>query len=95
MSLVGKEILEFSADAYHNGEFITVTSEDIKGKWAIFCFYPADFSFVCPTELGDLQDQYASLKSLGVKSTQFLQILTLFIKHGMMTLKLLEKLSIQ
>ncbi len=67
MSLVGKEILEFSADAYHNGEFITVTSEDIKGKWAIFCFYPADFSFVCPTELGDLQDQYASLKSLGVE----------------------------
>ena len=67
MSLVGKEIIEFSAQAYHNGEFITVTDEDVKGKWAVFCFYPADFSFVCPTELGDLQEQYETLKSLGVE----------------------------
>ena len=67
MSLVGKEIIEFSAQAYHNGEFITVTDEDVKGKWAVFCFYPADFSFVCPTELGDLQEQYEALKSLGVE----------------------------
>ena len=66
LSLVGKEIIEFSAQAYHNGEFITVTDEDVKGKWAVFCFYPADFSFVCPTELGDLQEQYEALKSLGV-----------------------------
>lgn len=67
MSLVGKEIAEFTADAYRNGEFVTVSHEDIKGKWAIFCFYPADFSFVCPTELGDLQEQYDSLKSLDVE----------------------------
>ena len=67
MSLVGKEIIEFSAQAYHNGEFITVTDKDVKGKWAVFCFYPADFSFVCPTELGDLQEQYEALKSLGVE----------------------------
>ena len=67
LSLVGKEIIEFSAQAYHNGEFITVTDEDVKGKWAVFCFYPADFSFVCPTELGDLQEQYEALKSLGVE----------------------------
>ena len=67
MSLVGKEIIEFSAQAYHNREFITVTDEDVKGKWAVFCFYPADFSFVCPTELGDLQEQYEALKSLGVE----------------------------
>ena len=82
MSLVGKEIIEFSAQAYHNGEFITVTDEDVKGKWAVFCFYPADFSFVCPTELGDLQEQYETLKSL--------LILTLFTKLGMMTQMLLE-----
>ena len=67
MSLVGKEMIAFSADAYRNGEFIKVTSEDVKGKWAVFCFYPADFSFVCPTELGDLQEQYAELQSLGVE----------------------------
>lgn len=67
MSLVGKEMIAFSADAYRNGEFIKVTSEDVKRKWAVFCFYPADFSFVCPTELGDLQEQYAELQSLGVE----------------------------
>lgn len=67
MSLIGKEIEPFQAQAYHNGEFIEVSDEDLKGKWAIVCFYPADFSFVCPTELEDLQDQYATLKSLDVE----------------------------
>ena len=64
MSLIGKEIIEFTADAYHagNGKFITVSNEDLKGKWSVVCFYPADFSFVCPTELEDLQEQYAALK---------------------------------
>ena len=67
MSLIGKPIVEFSADAYYNGEFIKVSNDDLQGKWAIFCFYPADFSFVCPTELGDLQEQYAELQKLGVE----------------------------
>lgn len=67
MSLIGKEIEPFQAQAYHNGEFIEVSDEDLKGKWAIVCFYPADFSFVCPTELEDLQDQYGTLKSLDVE----------------------------
>ncbi|EUJ17423.1 alkyl hydroperoxide reductase subunit C [Listeria aquatica] len=67
MSLIGKEVEEFTAKAYHKGEFIDVSSEDLKGKWSVVCFYPADFSFVCPTELGDLQDQYETLQSLGVE----------------------------
>ena len=67
MSLIGKEIVEFTTDAYKTGEFIEVSSEDLKGKWAVICFYPADFSFVCPTELEDLQGQYATLKELGVE----------------------------
>ncbi|MBL1226668.1 peroxiredoxin [Enterococcus sp. BWM-S5] len=67
MSLIGKEVEEFAAKAYHNGEFIDVSSEDFKGKWNIVCFYPADFTFVCPTELEDLQEQYATLKDLGVE----------------------------
>ncbi|SKA14832.1 peroxiredoxin (alkyl hydroperoxide reductase subunit C) [Pilibacter termitis] len=67
MSLIGKEIGEFSTDAYLNGKFVTVSSEDLKGQWSIVCFYPADFSFVCPTELQDLQEQYAELKKLGVE----------------------------
>ncbi|RIX53926.1 peroxiredoxin [Paenibacillus nanensis] len=67
MSLIGTEVKPFKASAYHNGKFIDVTEADFKGKWSVVCFYPADFTFVCPTELGDLQDQYATLKSLGVE----------------------------
>lgn len=66
MSLIGKEIQEFSASAYDPkaDEFITITDADLKGKWSVLMFYPADFSFVCPTELEDLQEQYPSLKEL-------------------------------
>jgi peroxiredoxin (alkyl hydroperoxide reductase subunit C) len=67
MSLIGTEVKPFKASAYHNGKFIEVTEENFKGKWSVVCFYPADFTFVCPTELGDLQDQYETLKSLGVE----------------------------
>lgn len=69
MSLIEKEIESFKADAYNpeNGEFIEVTDDNLKGQWSIVCFYPADFSFVCPTELEDLQKQYAALKELGVE----------------------------
>ncbi|GIP49045.1 Alkyl hydroperoxide reductase subunit C [compost metagenome] len=67
MSLIGKEVLPFKAQAYQNGKFIDVSDADFKGKWSVVCFYPADFTFVCPTELEDLQDQYATLKDLGVE----------------------------
>ncbi|GEK34129.1 alkyl hydroperoxide reductase subunit C [Kurthia sibirica] len=67
MSLVNKEILPFKAEAFQNGEFKTVTDETLKGKWAVVCFYPADFTFVCPTELEDLQAEYATLKELGAE----------------------------
>lgn len=65
MSLIGKEVGVFSATAYHNEEFITVTNEDLKGKWSVFVFYPADFTYVCPTELGDLADNYEKFKEIG------------------------------
>lgn len=67
MSLIGKEVLPFKASAYHNGKFIEVSEENFKGKWSVVCFYPADFTFVCPTELEDLQDHYATLQELGVE----------------------------
>lgn len=67
MSLIGKEMLPFKADAFHNGKFVEVTNESMKGKWSVVCFYPADFTFVCPTELEDLQNQYETLKKLGVE----------------------------
>ncbi|MGG6438573.1 MULTISPECIES: alkyl hydroperoxide reductase subunit C [Parageobacillus] len=67
MSLIGKKVQPFRAKAYHNGEFIEVTEQDFQGKWSVVCFYPADFTFVCPTELEDLQNNYATLKELGVE----------------------------
>lgn len=65
MSLIGKEISEFSAKAFVNGEFRTITKEDLLGKWNIFFFYPADFTFVCPTELEDLADKYEEFQKAG------------------------------
>ena len=64
MALIGKEIQTFAAKAFQKGEFIDVSSENFKGQWSVVCFYPADFTFVCPTELEDLQDHYETLKKL-------------------------------
>ena len=64
MSIINSKIPEFKAQVYHQGAFKTVTNETLKGKWSVFFFYPADFTFVCPTELGDLADQYARFKEL-------------------------------
>lgn len=67
MSLINTELKPFAATAFRNGEFVDVTDADVRGKWAVFFFYPADFTFVCPTELGDLADHYAELQQLGVE----------------------------
>ncbi len=67
MALINTTIKPFNASAFKDGEFIEVSSEDVKGKWAIFFFYPADFTFVCPTELGDVADKYEELQSRGVE----------------------------
>ena len=67
MSIINTAVKPFKATAYHNGKFVEVTEADLKGKWAVFCFYPADFTFVCPTELGDLADFYSQFKKLGVE----------------------------
>jgi NADH-dependent peroxiredoxin subunit C len=67
MSLINTQVLPFKATAYKNGEFIEVTDANLKGKWSVVFFYPADFTFVCPTELGDLADNYAEFQKLGVE----------------------------
>ena len=67
MSLINTEMKPFKATAYHNGKFVPVTDGTLKGKWSVVVFYPADFTFVCPTELGDLADNYAEFKKLGVE----------------------------
>ena len=66
-SLINTEIRPFRTKAYHNRTFIDVTEASLKGQWSVVFFYPADFTFVCPTELGDLADRYDEFKKLGVE----------------------------
>jgi len=65
MSLIGKKVGDFKTQAYVNGDFKEITTATLKGKWSAFVFYPADFTFVCPTELGDLADNYEAFKKIG------------------------------
>ena len=67
MALINTKIKPFQAQAFKNGEFIEVSDKDTEGKWSVFFFYPADFTFVCPTELGDVADKYEELQSRGVE----------------------------
>ena len=65
MSIIEKKLDDFKVDYYQNEEFKTLTLNDIMGKWSIFFFYPGDFTFVCPTELGDVADHYEEFQKTG------------------------------
>ena len=65
MSYINKKVGEFSVQAYQNYRFRTVTRDDILGHWSVFFFYPADFTFICPTELEDLAEKYEEFKAIG------------------------------
>jgi peroxiredoxin (alkyl hydroperoxide reductase subunit C) len=67
MSLINTEIKPFKAQAYQAGKFFEVSDATLKGKWSVVFFYPADFTFVCPTELEDLADHYAEFQKLNVE----------------------------
>ena len=67
MSVLNTTIKPFNATAYKDGKFVDVSDESVKGKWAVFFFYPADFTFVCPTELEDLADIYPTLQKMDVE----------------------------
>ena len=65
MSLINKEVNDFKVQAYVDNGFKEVSKADILGKWSVFFFYPADFTFVCPTELEDLANKYEDFKRVG------------------------------
>ena len=65
MSLIQKEIADFTVQCYQNNAFRAVSKADILGKWSVFFFYPADFTFVCPTELEDLANLYEKFQAIG------------------------------
>ncbi len=64
MSMIGKEVLDFNLKAYVDGDFKEIKKADVTGKWSVFFFYPADFTFVCPTELEDLANKYDEFKKV-------------------------------
>lgn len=64
MSQIGNQVVDFKVQAFINNEFKTIKKEDILGKWSVFFFYPADFTFVCPTELEDLANKYEAFKEV-------------------------------
>ncbi len=58
---------KFTAEVFHENQIKKISLEDYKGKWVILFFYPADFTFVCPTELGELADNYEKFKELNAE----------------------------
>ena len=67
MSIINQPVPEFTAQAFHNGEFVTVTNESIQGKWSVFIFMPAAFTFNCPTEVEDAADNYHHFQNMGAE----------------------------
>lgn len=67
MSLINTTVQPFKAHAYHDGKFVEMTEASLGGHWSVVFFYPADFTFVCPTELGDLADFYPEFQKMGVE----------------------------
>lgn len=68
-TMVRREMPVFTMDAFDakSGHFTTVSSDDYKGKWVVVCFYPADFTFVCPTEIAAMNAKYDEFQRLGVE----------------------------
>lgn len=66
-TLINTKVPDFKVQAFVKNDFKTVTQNDLNGKWSVFFFYPADFTFVCPTELGDMADKYDAFQKMGVE----------------------------
>lgn len=64
---IGSEVPDFELEAYHEGENKKITLSDYLGKWVILFFYPADFTFVCPTELEEMAEHYEEFKKLNTE----------------------------
>ncbi len=67
MVKINEKAPEFEAEAFHEGEIKKVKLSDYRGKWVVLVFYPADFTFICPTELGELAENYEKFKDMNVE----------------------------
>lgn len=89
--IINSQLPEFKVQAFQNGTFKTVTNEDVKGKWAVFFFYPADFTFVCPTELVDMAENYDQFQAMGVEVYSVSTDSHSYTRHGMMLRRVFGK----
>jgi NADH-dependent peroxiredoxin subunit C len=67
MSIINSQVQPFKTTAFHNGKFVPVSDESLKGKWSVLIFMPAAFTFNCPTEVEDAADNYEVFKDLGAE----------------------------
>jgi len=68
-TLVNRKMPEFKVEAYNaaTGHYTEVSNKDYEGKWTVVCFYPADFTFVCPTEIAAMNAKKDEFDKLGVE----------------------------
>lgn len=71
MLKIGEKVPNFQFDVYHDNQFKTMSIDDFKGKWLVLLFYPADFTFVCPTELEEAADFYPEFQKAGAELVSF------------------------
>lgn len=67
MVKINEQAPEFTTEAFHEEQIKEISLQDYKGKWVILFFYPADFSFVCPTELKELAENHSTFKKLNTE----------------------------
>ena len=67
MSVINKQVQPFKVQAFHNGKFVEITEQSLKGHWSVLIFMPAAFTFNCPTEVEDAADHYAEFQKLGAE----------------------------
>jgi len=67
LSFIGKEVPHSELDAFHKNEIIKINPANYRGSWLILFFYPADFTFVCPTELEEMANLYTTFKNLNTE----------------------------
>mgnify|MGYP001605046644 FL=1 len=65
--MINQKAPDFELMAFHEGKIKKIDLFDYRGKWVVLFFYPADFSFICPTELNELAENYELLKSMNVE----------------------------
>ena len=64
---INQEITDFELEAFHDEEIKKIRLSDYRGKWLVLIFYPADFTFICPTELEEAAYYYEEFKELGAE----------------------------